>query len=336
MTKLAILRGSAHVLLAGFFGAMIWTLAVLAASRYLSIGVSEHTFARILKDFAAPVGVLIAGVTFAWNVIHQRLTVRRDREKHLLEMALPWVDKAVEVIEGAAVAADKGQPFYTRTTDLQLRSAAQLLEAAGRRAATLQESQFRDHYAADASYASSRVLEIFRFRGTCQFFDIRYYNAVQMGLRNKADLSKKSLTSYNLAFYHNDSIEAFEAFEGEVNELPIDEGQKENFRRFGFFLDLLKKGTKPFGHPLIGAAIQPTAAEAILRFALRKPASTELADVFQEDAAVFQEFTDLFQEDKAILRSEMMGLHIVLYQLRYFDLDPSGKVILNRSQSQDA
>ncbi len=320
------LRRAASLLVAAFLGAAIWMLAVLTAGRYLTIGVSEHTFARLLKEFAGPVGILIAGAAFAVSLIHRNFSVRRDREQHLLEMSLGWIDKAVEVVEGAAGAADKGQLFYSPTTDLQLRSAAQLLEAAERSAATIQESEFRERYAIDASYASSRLLELFRFRGTGQFIDYRYYNAVQLGLLSKDDLSEYSRSNHNIAFYHNASVEVYEAFEGESSDLPLDEDQRKSFVDFGFFLDRLKEGGTPFGHPFIGAAIPLAAAETILRFAVREPASTELADIFKETAGGSK-------EHKSRVRFGMIGLHHVLYQSHYFGVEPSGKVFHERNQS---
>lgn len=312
-TLRAILRSTASVLLAGTFGAMIWTFAVIAAGHPPVPGTIYETIARFLKDYATPIGVFIALGAFLVNTSNQKSTARKERQRHGLDTAIAWLNKAVEIVEAASTAADSGQPFYTAVTDLQLRSAAQLIDAAERSAQGLRESRFREHYSVEAGYTSSKLLQSLRFRGTDQFFDLRYYHAVQLGLKGNDVLASSPGSSLGLAAYHNDSVKSYEAFQGDFNELSLDEARKKDFRAFGFLLAKLRKGERPFDHPYIGAAVPLAATETILRFALRQ--------------APYGQLTDVFPGEEVPPNSTTMGLGIVLYQCRYFELGADALVI---------
>jgi hypothetical protein len=273
---------------------------------------------KIIRDFAVPVSAIIAALAFAVNRAYQQRTLSRDRERLIVDTAVGWLGKALDLAD-EVFDRKKGEPLYHAAPSFQIDTIASLLTAAQAQRLDISEPDLQSRLKVEMSYAGAKLLTLLRFRGTADFFDFTYYKAAHEAL----GCPFKSEGAVNIAAYHNISIELMDRVGDSIVDLEVPEETKKNISQLQFLIQRAKSfRATPFSHPFFGSSVPLESIETILRFAVgRQESDCELANILKGHRAAEHWFLN--------------GVFILLFQSKYFRIQPDDAKVFNvREESQ--
>jgi len=311
----SLLQKIVELCIAALIGAAVWSLAVLVTTEY-STPVSGP--GKIIRDLAVPVSAIVAALAFAVNRAHQQRTLRRDRESLIVDTAVGWLGKALDLAD-EVFEKKKREPLYHAAPSFQIDTIASLLSAVqAQRLLDISEPDLQRRLKVEMSYTGAKLLTLLRFRETADFFDFTYYRAAHEAFGHPF----KFEGSVSIAVYHNNTIELMDRLGNNIADLDVTEETKKNISHLQYFIQRVRSdGATPFSHPFFGSSVPLESIETILRFAVgRHESDCELADLLEGHKTAEHWFLN--------------GVFILLFQSKYFRTRPDAKVFNVRDESQ--